>query len=237
LTTLAVDLAARISTGSPWPDTAPGAGLEVPCFSSSVRLVSEGDEWQTVLDDLSAYLELCEQFGASQVRVFGGKIGERSREEALCLAADNLAEMAASADAADVMLLVETHDDWVHSNDLRTLIERVDSRAVGALWDVNHPHRYADEGPEQTCTTLGKWIRGTHWKDSRPSDGKQSGFEECLPGEGDLPLAEMLRCLKATGYEGYLTLEWEKRWIPELAEPEVAFPLYVQFMRDLMAQT
>jgi len=41
-----------------------------------------------------------------------------------------------------------------------------------------------------------------------------------------------MHTLQAGGYDGYLTLEWEKRWVPELAEPEVAFPQFVAFMRQ-----
>ncbi|MDF2720141.1 MAG: hypothetical protein K0R28_7066, partial [Paenibacillus sp.] len=34
-------------------------------------------------------------------------------------------------------------------------------------------------------------------------------------------------------YDGWYTFEWEKRWHRDLEEPELAFPQYVQFMRDL----
>ena len=46
-----------------------------------------------------------------------------------------------------------------------------------------------------------------------------------------LPLEEMLSLLVAGGYEGYAILEWEKRWIPDLPGPEIAFPQYVAQMR------
>jgi hypothetical protein len=42
----------------------------------------------------------------------------------------------------------------------------------------------------------------------------------------------MLDMLIAGGYGGYAILEWEKRWIPTLAEPEIAFPQYVTKMRE-----
>jgi sugar phosphate isomerase/epimerase len=45
------------------------------------------------------------------------------------------------------------------------------------------------------------------------------------PGvSGDVPVRESLAALCAAGYDGLLTVEWEKRWHPELAEPEVALP-------------
>jgi hypothetical protein len=42
----------------------------------------------------------------------------------------------------------------------------------------------------------------------------------------------MLALLIEGGYEGYATLEWEKRWHPDLPEPEEAFPRYVRKMRE-----
>ena len=41
------------------------------------------------------------------------------------------------------------------------------------------------------------------------------------------------RVLKAAGYNGYFTLEWEKIWHAYIEEPEVAFPQYVQYMKNL----
>ena len=45
----------------------------------------------------------------------------------------------------------------------------------------------------------------------------------------------MLRVLlKAGGYEGWINLEWEKRWIPALADPAVAFPQYAARLREYL---
>jgi hypothetical protein len=56
-------------------------------------------------------------------------------------------------------------------------------------------------------------------------------------GEGDLPLAEFYRTLQGGGYDGFYTLEWEKHWQPQIADPEIAFPQYVRFMTQLAAST
>jgi sugar phosphate isomerase/epimerase len=56
-----------------------------------------------------------------------------------------------------------------------------------------------------------------------------------LPGEGQLPLAESIALLHASGYDGWLQFEHEKRWHPELLEPEVAFPAFTAWARKLVA--
>jgi fatty-acyl-CoA synthase len=42
---------------------------------------------------------------------------------------------------------------------------------------------------------------------------------------------ESIAALGALGYEGWLSIEWEKRWHPELAEPELALPRELAALR------
>ena len=51
-----------------------------------------------------------------------------------------------------------------------------------------------------------------------------------LTGEGEVPVRETVRVLVEGGYKGYYCYEWEKKWHPELEEPEVAFPHYARTM-------
>lgn len=59
------------------------ATLEIPCFSSSVRLFTESkEERERYIEELKHYADLCEYFQTPFIRVFGGSIGELGREEA-----------------------------------------------------------------------------------------------------------------------------------------------------------
>ena len=49
-------------------------------------------------------------------------------------------------------------------------------------------------------------------------------------GEGDLPVYEMLDALKDIGYDGYVSLEWVKRWAPDLTDAGIVFPHFAQYM-------
>ena len=65
-------------------------------------------------------------------------------------------------------------------------------------------------------------MKHTHVKDARPGSGPQ--WDLLLLGEGEVPAREVIELLAAKGYQGYLSVEWEKKWQPQLADPEVAFP-------------
>jgi predicted xylose isomerase-like sugar epimerase len=41
-----------------------------------------------------------------------------------------------------------------------------------------------------------------------------------------VPVKRQIEALARIGYKGFYSFEWEKRWHPEIAEPEVAFADY-----------
>jgi len=207
------------------------AGLAVSGFSSSVQLVSEQNFDNNCLE-IEEYAKLCEYFGAKYIRVFGGRF-EIEREEAVQIVVRQLRIMADIASKYGVKLLIETHDDWISCDELVKIMNQVDSQHVGVLWDVHHPYRMLNEEPQRTWDVLGKWIEYTHVKDSLPAPDTRLGFRYNLTGEGDVPLEQIYNLLRQNGYDGYYALEWEKKWIPDLEEPEIVFPHYVNFMRTL----
>ncbi len=213
------------------------AGLMVPCFSSSVRAFSKTqDKLDSSIREIRSYAEICQQFETPYIRIFGGAIGDTSRSEAINITAGNLFSLLTVAEEYDVKLLIETHDDWIDSSYLSSVIDMVDSDTLGVLWDTHHPYRMIGEPPEKTWENLGRWICNTHWKDSSVNRGGNCGYKLCLPGDGDIPLTEIYIILADNNFDGYLTFEWEKMWTPEIEEPEIAFPKYVQYMRKLMEE-
>lgn len=212
------------------------AGLEVPCFSSSAKAFNPTPEArQASLAEVQAYARLCAAFGARYIRIFGGAIGGTPHTQAVDLAARAVEAMFPIADDHGARLVVETHDDWVDSELLRRLIGDLDGDLAGVVWDIHHPYRLHGEPLALTWLNLGRYVEYTHWKDSVVDPDQPEGFLYTHFGAGDLPIAEALDLLKKGGYDGWLTFEWEKRWKPELAEPEQALPRFIQVMRGLLA--
>ncbi len=211
------------------------AEIELICFSNSIRM-AEADQAKQhdQLEELKRYVELCFNFGTPFIRIFGGQIADLPWEQAIDEAAATLEKMIEIIKAVPATIIIETHDDWMAAAHFKTLMEKVNSEKIGILWDVNHPYMFIGEAPEETWDKVGKWIYHTHWKDSKIAIDTVIGFEPCLMGEGDLPHEQIYDVLNKGEYDGYLSLEWEKRWHPELAEPEIAFPQYVDYMKRLM---
>ncbi|GGH85967.1 sugar phosphate isomerase/epimerase [Pullulanibacillus pueri] len=210
------------------------AKLEIPCFSSSVRLfTTSSEELGAFLNELDHYGQLCQYFQTPYIRVFGGSIGSTDRQEAIATVIENLKKMLVIAEKYDVTLLLETHDDWTNSAYVAEIYKKVDSKHFKVLWDIHHPYRTIHEDPDDTIETLGHSVSYTHWKDSYLTDKTEKGFQLCLLGEGDVPLERIYKRLVENEYDGYFTLEWEKKWWPDIEEPEIAFKQYADFMRAL----
>ncbi len=174
-------------------------------------------------------LDLAADLGAPTVRVFGGGIGEESeRPEAVKRVASALVELGDhAASVGPVRVVLETHDAFSTGAQAADVLRQAAHPRVRALWDLHHPFRQG-ERPAETFEALGAYVEQAHVKDSHP------GGTYCLLGEGDIPILPMLRLLKASGYDGWINLEWEKRWIPALADPAVAFPQYASRLREYL---
>ncbi|HEX4527179.1 MAG TPA: sugar phosphate isomerase/epimerase family protein [Gaiellaceae bacterium] len=163
---------------------------------------------------LPAALELASDWGAPTVRVFGGEA------PALHEIARRLEPALDRAEQLGVTIALETHDSFASAALVAELLQRVGIERFAALWDVHHPYRVG-ESPEEVVRALGASIHLVHVKDARR---RGDGWELVPLGDGEVPVRESLAALHAAGYDGWLTVEWEKRWHPELDEPEVALP-------------
>ena len=73
-------------------------------------------------------------------------------------------------------------------------------------------------------------------KDARRTPGSDGDeWQLVLLGEGEVPVRQMLGLLEAGGYRRWISVEWEKRWHPELAAPEIALPRDVRILRRWLA--
>ncbi|RJS92154.1 sugar phosphate isomerase/epimerase [Candidatus Bathyarchaeota archaeon] len=189
------------------------------------------EEKKKHFDETRRNLKLAAQLDAPIVRVFGGYLPEGyTREKMVPVLVENLREMADEAEECGVKIALETHDDWTDSRIVSRIMKEVDHPYVGVLWDMHHPFRFNHEDPKETYTNLSPYIVGVHVKDSILDENGQ--MKLVMLGDGDVPIKEMLEMLINGGYEGYVTFEWEKRWHPELPEPEIAFPRFVEKIRE-----
>jgi sugar phosphate isomerase/epimerase len=130
-------------------------------------------------------------------------------------------------------VLIESHGDFTSSPDLEAILKSVGSDHVALLWDAHHTFVAGKEAPAETWKHLGPQVRHTHLKDSVP-EGTDRRY--VLTGTGQVPVKEQVRVAATGGYKGFYCFEWEKKWHPEIEEPEVAFPQYAKTMGEYLTE-
>lgn len=183
----------------------------------------------TLLDRL---VDVAEAFQAPYVRTFAGGIPEDADREAMIekigKAIQPVAEKAADK---GVVIGVETHDDWCAGDNLMAVVQIVDSKGFGVVYDIYNSFHSGLEPWDVTYAMVKDHICYCHVKDGYVGpDGKSTYV---MVSAGDLPVGDILARLKADGFDSFLSFEWEKMWHPELEGPERAFPHFAYKMRSL----
>jgi sugar phosphate isomerase/epimerase len=208
--------------------------ITIPCFGSTVFLFTpfQGQKKpvEENLKEIEEYAKLCHMFDSKYIRVFGGRIGNQKREDAINEAISTLGKMGKIADEYGAMVLLETHDDWSKSEYIRSVMMKVKCDSVGVLWDILHPVLNEDESPVETWGNVGDWVYHTHLKDYFLDEGRQ---RICMVGDGVLPVREIVELLQRNGYDGFYCLEWPKKHYPELESAETVFPHFIEYMNKL----
>jgi sugar phosphate isomerase/epimerase len=180
-------------------------GLAVACLAGYAKVCAPGPD-RPVIDELTALIDLAHRIGTSAVRVFPGGDGDAHPRIGAVL--DDLRQ-------AGVRLLVETHDSHPTGAAALDLAGPFgDPDLVAVLWDAVHPWR-AGEEPATTRAVLGPYLGYFQVKDAVGRDDPTP----VPPGEGAVPLAECGELLRS--WPGWVSLEWEKAWYPDLAPVDV----------------
>ncbi len=209
------------------------AGLSTACISTSMQVVAKSQTDAAFIESVNdgrKNIEIAADMHAPVIRVFCGNIPDNTtKEDAIANGARLLNILGDYAAENGVKIAVETHDAFMSSVLLAEIIFATDHDAVGVLWDVHHPYRFCGESPAFTMENIGKNIIHTHFKDSI---GTAENCQYKLMGEGDIPNLEAIKLIAESGYDGYYTLEWEKRWHADLEDAEISIPQFAEKMRE-----
>lgn len=205
--------------------------LEVCCLGTSATF-HDPKVYDRAIKEGRDSIDIAQRLGVPYIRIFGDRIPDPARkQETIEIVARGFGELATYAEQTGVTVLIETHGDFSNSDALLEVLERTKGTAKGVIWDINHPYKLAGEPMAQTYSKLSRYIKHAHIKDTI---GEGYSAKHCLVGQGDVPVKEVVDLLRQGGYDGWLSFEFEKRWHPEIEEPEVALSAYVQYMRSII---
>ncbi len=202
--------------------------LEISCLSSACYLFDSENRDQHLTEG-KEYIDLANTLGVKYVRVLGDKEPNITGFVDLEVVKQGLITLADYAKEKQVTLLIETNGVFASSETMRTFMTSIKMDNVAVLWDIHHPFTFMKESLETTYENLKDYIQYIHIKDSIIVEGK---VVYKMLGEGAIPIKNLIKMLNNHCYEGYLVLEWTKRWQQNLEEPGIAFPHFINTIKS-----
>ena len=182
------------------------------------------ENFENALAEGHAAIDIAGAIGCPAIRVFGDNLTS-DPEGAIARVADGIFTLCEYAKERGVDVLLEVHGQFVTEAALMPIVHRCGAHPrFGLLWDVCHT-RNSFPDFRAFYALFAPYIRHVHFKDI-------IGDRHTLPGEGTLPLKEIADMMTAGGYDGCFSLEWERKWHPELPPIEQALEKYTAIFRD-----
>jgi sugar phosphate isomerase/epimerase len=204
-------------------------GIEIACLASSIAMKQNKREDARLAEDCRRFIDTAQQIGCPMVKVFDTQVkpGWAPANTGILLS-DWLLPLGDYAAERDVTIVVENALSFRAAKEMWALVDRVNHPCVCVCWDLFNA-ALIGEGPAYSVPTLNSKIAYTQIKDAKFGP---LGATYTKVGEGDVQIRNFLRRLRGIGYEGYITLEWEKAWLANLAEPEEVLPHAIEKLRE-----
>jgi sugar phosphate isomerase/epimerase len=156
----------------------------------------------------------------------GGPLEGMSRSEAMALFLHGIEQVAPTAEALGVRLLIEPEPNLLIENtrEFKAFMADVRSPAVGINFDIGH-FFCAGENPRVSLEALFGWVGHVHLEDI----AETRVHRHLIPGHGAIDLPDVLRGFKTLGYDGDISLEL----YPYVDTPEAAGEESLAYLRPM----
>lgn len=203
--------------------------LAIACLSSSISMTGQRKKDQQLADDCRRFIDAAKALDCPMVKVFDTQVMPGQSRAAVGIAlGDWLMPLGDYAIDRGVCLVVENAMSFRSSKEMWLIIDRLCHPGIACAWDVANAAMIG-EAPAVSVPTLNTKIAFVQVKDAKFGP---LGANFCKLGEGDVPVQKLLTRLRGIGYDGWISVEWEKAWLPGLAEPEEILPDAIKKLRE-----
>ena len=192
-----------------------GAGLALPCIGTVNDFTDPAFK-----QEFSECLETAVNLGIDCI----GLHTENADPEECAV---HLEEVLEAIGSKPVAAVVETTGAYADTGRLRDLLNRFADDRLLALWNMYTTCVVSGEDAETTITNLGAYVRHVHIHDYRKDE---EGIAPELIGEGKLPIMDLMNALRSVNYDGFVSLEWDPAWAPEIADAEIILTHFYNMM-------
>ncbi len=203
--------------------------VEIACLASSIAMSWNKKKDKILADDCRRFIDTSAALGCPFVKVFDTTVKPgHSRASAGVAFGDWLLPLGDYAAERDIVILVEAALSFRSAKEMWSILDRLQHPSIAACWDVFNA-ALIGESPYLSVPVLNSKIQYTQVKDAKLG---ALGASYCKLGEGDVQVRTFLTRLMGIGYTGWVAFEWEKAWLPNIAEPEEILPNAIKKLRE-----
>lgn len=183
------------------------------------------DGYQHALEEGIRSIRIAEALGFSAIRVFGDKILSDGQ---ICInrVIAGLTYLCNQTQQIDILL--EVHGDFNTIETLFPIVQKMkNTKNFGLIWDIEHTHKPYGDDWMTFYQFVRPYIKHVHIKDYSNSQKQLT-----LVGNGDVPILPIVKQLLSDGYDGYFSLEWERKWHPELPDIDIALNAFTALLES-----
>jgi len=209
--------------------------VSVCCVDTSCNFHSMDQSERSQQVELALrHAELAASLGAPLIRVFPDKVQPGSTlDQTRDYISESLHRIAERLPNG-VRVGLETHGDFARGEIAAEVVSLANHENACLIWDVANSMN-AGDSTQQAAVAVAPFLAHVHLRDAR----EVAGAEHWLPvlaGHGDVSFAQAVTALRDLNYGGFLCFEWEKYWHPEIEEPEIALPDFMNAVKEVFAR-
>lgn len=186
------------------------------CYNSKIQQGKEEME-----ASILRCLEVAEKLDSKSVRIFSGKIESDEMLSDLCEVLNKVFEKY----DGNVDVFLQNHaSGGISCVQALKIAEKVKDKRYGFIFSPEQSYLMGEDYfeliPEVTKITKQIYI----------ADVNEENLY-CLIGEGVIPFGKILTIMKENGFDGYLTLKWEKCWRDYLPPHQKGFESFITYFK------
>lgn len=229
--------------------------IEICCLTPYNSYFNDLDDAKrnTEIEGIEKVIDACEYVGARFIRIYGGNLvaGDTDRlPERRARLVESMRYLGEKAAAKDVTLVIENHFNTmcVSAKDSYSVIKEIDHPNVKILYDQANLSFTENEGYEEAIAIQQDEVAYMHVKDlvfkegvsftsdevSHPEESKRNVYTRIV-GEGVIAWPEILKLVKEHGYDGWLSMEYERRWHPDdIPDASIGMKKGADYIKSIM---
>ncbi len=198
-------------------------------FNSLDREIREAEK-----EGIRKVIGYAEYLGAKYIRIYAGNYAGNEKDpdgKKMDYLIESMRELGDDAQKAGVTLVMENHFNTMTVSAKQTMdtAVRINHPAVGILYDQANLTFTLQEDYETAIAIQMDQVKYVHVKDLKFKDGNIAFVSDevshpkeedrnvvtKIVGEGCIPWQDILQKMYTKGYDGWLSLEYERRWHPD----------------------